>query len=74
MQVVNAECASVTIERILLFNFFQAWRTNAAGEVRSAVSLVSVVIEVLDINDNPPTLANTIPATITLREVSQYQW
>ena len=71
--MANAACASVTIERVLLFLFFfQAWRTNAAGDVRSAISLVTVVIEVLDTNDNSPTLANTIPATITLREVSQY--
>ena len=48
----------------------QAWRTNSAGEVRSAVSLVSVVIEVLDVNDNSPTIANSPPTTITLREVS----
>ena len=48
----------------------QAWRTNSASEVRSAVSLVSVVIEVLDVNDNSPTLVNSPPTTITLREVS----
>ena len=53
--------------------FLQAWRTNSAGEVRSAVSLVSVVIEVLDVNDNAPMIANSAPTTITLREVSWYK-
>ena len=47
----------------------QAWRTNAAGEVRSAVSLVSVVITVADVNDNSPMLVNSPPTSITLQEV-----
>ena len=56
----------------VIFLFRQAWRTNAAGDVRSAVSVVSVAIDVLDVNDNTPSLANSLPSTITLREVSTY--
>ena len=39
------------------------------GEVRSAVSLVSVVITVMDVNDNSPMLVNSPPTSITLQEV-----